>query len=53
LRWPNVISIPKSSRVERVQENAQAADLVLSPEDLAALDKAFPPPKRATPLGSL
>jgi diketogulonate reductase-like aldo/keto reductase len=53
LRHPHVISIPKASRLEHVREIASAADLVLDAADLAALDRAFPPPKRASPLGML
>lgn len=50
MRDPNVISIPKAVSLEHVEANRQAADLVLSAEDLALLDKAFPPPKKAAPL---
>lgn len=50
LRDPHVISIPKTSSVEHVEANRQAAEIVLSAEDLAVLDKAFPPPRKATPL---
>lgn len=46
LRLPGMISIPKSSHEKRVLENAAAADLVLDAEDLAALDKLFPPPRK-------
>lgn len=46
----NVIAIPKSSSLERLAENRKAADLALTPEDMAALDAAFPPPTRKTPL---
>jgi diketogulonate reductase-like aldo/keto reductase len=53
MRHPHVIAIPKASRQEHVRENLKAADLVLTPADIAELDAAFPPPKRATPLGML
>jgi diketogulonate reductase-like aldo/keto reductase len=53
MRHPHVVSIPKASRLEHVQENALAADLVLDAEDLKALDAAFPPPRRKTSLGML
>lgn len=53
LRDPNVISIPKSANLEHVEANRGAADLKLSDEDLAQLDKAFPPPRKATPLSVL
>jgi len=50
LSRPGVIVIPKSGNVEHVRENAEATDIVLSPEDFAALDAAFPPPRRKVPL---
>jgi diketogulonate reductase-like aldo/keto reductase len=46
LSRPNVIAIPKAGMEEHVRENAAAADIVLTPDDLAALDAAFPPPRR-------
>jgi diketogulonate reductase-like aldo/keto reductase len=52
MRDPNVISIPKTASLEHLEANRKAADITLSAEDLAALDKAFPPPKSATPLAS-
>ncbi|ACA17887.1 aldo/keto reductase [Methylobacterium sp. 4-46] len=53
LRRPGVMAIPKAGRLAHVQENARAADLALGAEDLAALDAAFPPPRRKTPLAML
>ncbi len=53
LRTPGVISIPKASRAEHVHDNAKAAGLTLTPEDLAELDAAFPPPRRKRPLEML
>jgi diketogulonate reductase-like aldo/keto reductase len=50
LRHEHVIAIPKSARPERVRENVQAAEIVLSAEDLMDLDKEFPPPRKAQPL---
>lgn len=38
-----VVPIPGSDRVEYVEQNAAAADLVLSAGDLAAIDAAMPP----------
>jgi diketogulonate reductase-like aldo/keto reductase len=45
LAQPGVVTIPKSSTRERVKENFGALDVKLSPQVLAELDKAFPPPK--------
>ena len=50
LRHEHVIAIPKSAKPERVRENAQAADIILSAEDLTELDRAFPPPRKVQPL---
>lgn len=50
LRQPGVIAIPKTAHSNRMRENAAAADLELEPDDLAALDKAYPPPTRKRPL---
>jgi len=50
LSRPNVIAIPKAGSVEHVRDNAAAAEIVLTPEDLQALDAAFPPPKRKSSL---
>jgi diketogulonate reductase-like aldo/keto reductase len=45
LAQPGVYAIPKSSSPEHVKENRAALDIVLSAEDLKALDAAFPPPR--------
>jgi diketogulonate reductase-like aldo/keto reductase len=50
LRHPGVITIPKATKPEHVRANMKALDVKLDAADLAALDAAFPPPKRATPL---
>lgn len=50
LRQDNVISIPKATAEEHVRDNHAALGLKLGAEDLATLDKLFPPPKRAQPL---
>jgi aryl-alcohol dehydrogenase-like predicted oxidoreductase len=39
---PDVIPIPGTRRIQRLEENAAAADLVLSPETRAAIDAVFP-----------
>lgn len=46
LRHPDVIAIPKTASAARVEENRRALDIVLTPEDLAEFDRAFPPPNR-------
>ncbi|MFT8245759.1 aldo/keto reductase [Roseomonas sp. BN140053] len=53
LRQPGVIAIPKSASPEHLRDNAAAAELLLTPQDLAELDAAFPPPKRKQPLAML
>jgi diketogulonate reductase-like aldo/keto reductase len=53
LRQTGVIAIPKAATPEHLRENRAAIDLALSEAELAALDKAFPPPKRKEPLAML
>ena len=53
LRAPGVISIPKAADPAHVRLNAAAAAVTLAPEDLAALDAAFPPPRRKRGLAML
>jgi diketogulonate reductase-like aldo/keto reductase len=48
-----VIAIPKAGQPAHVRENRAALDLVLAPEELAELDRAFPPPDHAKPLEML
>ena len=48
---PGVIVIPKASNPVHVRANRAAADLRLDVSICAALDTAFPPPHRPTPLG--
>jgi diketogulonate reductase-like aldo/keto reductase len=50
IRDGNTMAIPKASTVEHVTDNARALDLQLSPEDLRALDVAFPAPDQPGPL---
>jgi diketogulonate reductase-like aldo/keto reductase len=51
-REPCVFAIPKASTPEHAAENAAAGDLVLSDEEIAALDKAFSrgPKPRSLPM---
>jgi len=53
LAQPDVIAIPKSADAKHVEENRAAADLALTAEELAALDSAFPRPKKSKPLEML
>ncbi len=53
LRRPEVIAIPKASSPEHVRQNRAALDIVLTAEELAELDEAFPPPRRRGPLEML
>ncbi len=53
MRHTGIISIPKASSTEHVEENRAAAELVLTEADLTALDTAFPPPRERVPLEML
>jgi diketogulonate reductase-like aldo/keto reductase len=53
LRRPDVIAIPKAGTIAHVAENRAALDVGLDDAALAALDAAFPPPRRKTPLAML
>lgn len=53
LRDPLVIAIPKAGDVAHITNNRRALDLVLTPEDLTAIDVDFPPPTRKTRLAML
>lgn len=50
LARPGVIAIPKASDPAHVRQNAAAREIVLTRQDMAELDAAFPPPKRKRPL---
>ncbi|MFS8038494.1 aldo/keto reductase [Xanthobacter sp. AM11] len=50
MRRPDVIAIPKASRISHVEANARARALVLDAEDLAAIDRDFPAPRRKVAL---
>lgn len=53
LRHPDVIVIPKAVDPRHLADNFAAASLTLTDEDLAEIDRAFPPPKRKGPLAML
>jgi diketogulonate reductase-like aldo/keto reductase len=44
LRQPGLLAIPKASSLDHVRQNADAAEIILSAEELATLDGAFPAP---------
>lgn len=50
LRQPGVLVIPKAVEPAHVHVNAAAHDLRLTAEDLALIDAAYAPPRRAQPL---
>jgi diketogulonate reductase-like aldo/keto reductase len=50
LRRDRTIAIPKAGTPEHVKENREALDIDLTEDDLAELDRAFPPPTSKQPL---
>jgi aryl-alcohol dehydrogenase-like predicted oxidoreductase len=44
---PHIVPIPGTKRRKYLEENAAAAEVVLSAEDLAQIDEAFPPDEAA------
>jgi diketogulonate reductase-like aldo/keto reductase len=50
LRQDNVIAIPKAVDPAHVRANRAALDIVLTEQDMAELDQAFPPPQQNVPL---
>lgn len=50
LKQPGVIAIPKAGSTEHLRLNLDAARLALGADDLAALDRLFPPPRSKRPL---
>lgn len=48
-----VIAIPRTGSRAHVQDNRGALDITLTAEDVAALDRAFPPPTARRPLEML
>jgi diketogulonate reductase-like aldo/keto reductase len=53
LRQPEIVVIPKASSEAHVRDNHAALALDLKAEELAELDRTFPPPKRAAPLAMI
>jgi diketogulonate reductase-like aldo/keto reductase len=52
LHQANVVAIPKSADAAHVRQNFAALDLRLGAKELAALDRAFPPPRRKLALAT-
>ena len=52
LRQPGVIAIPKASSEKHVRDNARSIHIKLAKDDLADLDREFPPPssKKSLPM---
>jgi diketogulonate reductase-like aldo/keto reductase len=53
VRRKGFVTIPKSSSPQRLKENAKAAELLLTTEDLTELDSVFSPPKSPGELETL
>jgi diketogulonate reductase-like aldo/keto reductase len=53
VRHPSVFAIPKAARADHAVENAAAGDIVLTPEEIARIEAAFPRGPRPTSLPTL
>jgi diketogulonate reductase-like aldo/keto reductase len=53
IRGGGVIAIPKAADESHVRDNRAAVDIKLSAQDLADIDRVFPPPRKARPLEML
>lgn len=53
LRQPGMLTIPKSSSTQRIDENIAALNLQLTSAELDQLDQAFPPPSKKVSLAVL
>ena len=53
LRQGDMMVIPKSADIGRIRQNRDSTNVQLTDADLAALDRAFPPPKGPRPLEML
>ena len=50
LRHPDICAIPRTGNPAHTRENFAALSVRLTAQDLADLDRAFPPPKKKVPL---
>jgi aryl-alcohol dehydrogenase-like predicted oxidoreductase len=53
LRQDGLVVIPRARSLAHVRENHTALEVRLTDADLAALDRAFPPPSGPQPLDTL
>jgi diketogulonate reductase-like aldo/keto reductase len=53
LQKPGIIAIPRSGSPAHVRDNRSALDIRLTEQDLAQLDRVFPPPTAKRPLEML
>ena len=53
LHQPGVVAIPKAVQPAHIRANRAAYDIALTADDLAELDRAFPPPRKKVPLAML
>jgi diketogulonate reductase-like aldo/keto reductase len=53
IRHEGVVAIPKAGTPAHVREDHEALEIRLTAEDLAELDRAFPPPTRKQPLAMI
>ena len=53
LRQEKVVAIPRAGAAEHIRQNRGALDLQLTSQDLAELDRDFPPPSGPQPLETL
>ena len=53
MRHDDVVVIPKAGTIAHVDENLASLDVILTQDDFALLDRAFPPPRKAQPLEML
>lgn len=53
IRNDGVVAVPKAATPAHVRENRAALEVRLTADDLEALDRAFPPPRRKQPLEML
>jgi len=50
---PNIVVIPKATKERHIRDNARSIAIELTKEDVADLDREFPPPRSKEPLPTL